>query len=77
MDLASAESKATYEEIKQYVAKNNDGMKMSNLYIAQVKVKHEIMERVNDNLPKSENARQPRCLRRRKRRLRMQRDIFR
>lgn len=37
LDLTSAESKATYEEIKAYVAEHNDGMKVSNLYIAQVK----------------------------------------
>lgn len=37
MDLTAAESKATYEEIKKYVAEYNDGMKVSNLYIAQVK----------------------------------------
>ena len=35
MDLTSAESKATYEEIKAYVAEHNDGMQVSNLYIAQ------------------------------------------
>ena len=34
MDLTAAESKATYEEIKKYVAEYNDGMKVSNLYIA-------------------------------------------
>ena len=39
MDLTSAESKATYEEIKKYVAEHNGGMKVSNLYIAQVKRK--------------------------------------
>ena len=38
LDLTSAESKATYEEIKAYVAEHNDGMKVSNLYIAQIKV---------------------------------------
>ena len=37
MDLTAAERKATYEEIKKYVAKHNDGMKVSNLYIAQIK----------------------------------------
>ena len=35
----SAETKATYEKIKKYVAEHNDGMKVSNLYIAQVKRK--------------------------------------
>ena len=61
MDLTAAESKATYEEIKKYVAEHNDGMKVSNLYIVQVKAKHGIIERENYNLPKSEEARQPKC----------------
>ena len=61
MDLTAAESKATYEEIKKYVAEHNDGMKVSNLYIAQVKAKHGIIERENYNLPKSEEVRQPKC----------------
>ena len=47
LDLTSAESKATYEEIKAYVAEHNDGMKVSNLYIAQVKAKYGIIEREN------------------------------
>lgn len=47
MDLTAAESKATYEEIKKYVAEHNDGMKVSNLYIAQIKQKHGIIEREN------------------------------
>ena len=34
MDLTAAESKATYEEIKKYVAEHYDGMKVSDLYIA-------------------------------------------
>ena len=61
MDLTSAESKATYEEIKKYVAEHNGGMKVSNLYIAQVKAKYGIIERENYNLPKSEDSRQPQC----------------
>ncbi len=61
LDLTSAESKATYEEIKAYVAEHNDGMKVSNLYIAQVKAKYGIIERENYNLPKSEDAKQPQC----------------
>jgi len=36
MDLTAAESKATYEEIKDYVLEHS-GLKVSNLYIAQVK----------------------------------------
>ena len=39
LDLTSAKSKATYGEIKAYVAEHNDGMKVSNLYIAQIKRK--------------------------------------
>ena len=61
MDLTSAESKATYEEIKKYVAVHNDGMKVSNLYIAQVKAKYGIIERENYNEAKSDDARQPQC----------------
>ena len=61
MDLTSAESKATYEEIKAYVAEHNDGMQVSNLYIAQVKAKYGIKERANYNLPKSEDVKQPHC----------------
>lgn len=37
--MTLAESKATYAEIKKYVAEHNDGMKVSNLYIVQVKKK--------------------------------------
>ena len=61
MDITSAESKATYEEIKKYVAEHNDGMKVSNLYIAQIKQKHGIIERENYNKPKSEKGGQLEC----------------
>ena len=61
LDLTSTESKATYEEIKKYVAEHYDGMKISNLYIAQIKAKYGIIERENYNLPKSEDAKQPQC----------------
>lgn len=61
LDVTSAESKATYEEIKAYVAEHNDGMKVSNLYIAQVKAKYGIIERENYNKAKSDEARQPKC----------------
>ena len=60
IDLTAAESKATYEEIKDYVLKQS-GLKVSNLYIAQVKQKCGIIERANYNQPKSENSRQPKC----------------
>ena len=61
LGITSAESKATYEEIKSYVAEHNDGMKVSNLYIAQVKAKYGIKERENYNKPKCDDARQPKC----------------
>ena len=60
LDLTSAESKATYEEIKAYVLEHT-GLKVSSLYIAQVKQKYGIIERENYNKPKSEDARQPQC----------------
>ena len=60
LDLTSAESKATYEEIKAYVLEHT-GLNVSHLYIAQVKQKYGIIERENYNKPKSENAKQPQC----------------
>ena len=60
LDLTAAESKATYEEIKGYVLEHT-GLKVSSLYIAQVKQKCGIIERENYNKPKSEDARQPIC----------------
>lgn len=60
MDLTAAESKATYEEIKEYVLEKT-GLKVSNLYIAQVKNKHGLKKRENYNLPRSEYAKRPRC----------------
>lgn len=60
MDLTAAESKATYEEIKGYVLEHR-GLKVSSLYIAQVKQKCGIIERENYNPPKSEDSRQPKC----------------
>ena len=60
LDLTAAESKATYEDIKGYVLERS-GLKVSNLYIAQVKQKYGIIERENYNKPKSEDSRQPQC----------------
>ena len=60
LDLTAAESKATYEEIKGYV-KENMGLHVSNLYIAQVKRKCGIIERDNYNKAKTENSKQPQC----------------
>ena len=58
LDLTTAESKATYAEIKEYVLKEH-GLKVSNLYISQVKRKCGIEVGENYNLPKSEGARGP------------------
>ena len=60
LDLTSAESKATYKEIQEYVLKEH-GLKVSNLYISQVKRKCGIEVGENYNLPKSEESRQPQC----------------
>ena len=60
LDLTAAESKATYEEIREYVLEHT-GLKVSHLYIAQVKQKYGIIERENYNKPKSEDAKQPQC----------------
>ena len=51
---------ATYGQIKDYVLEHS-GLKVSSLYIAQVKQKHGIIERENYNKPKSDDARQPQC----------------
>lgn len=51
---------ATYGQIKEWVAKNYEGMNVSSLYIAQVKEKHGLKERENYNKGK-EGARVPQC----------------
>ena len=60
LDATSAELKATYQEIKDYVLKES-GLKVSSLYISQVKRKCGIEVGENYNLPKTENARVPQC----------------
>lgn len=60
LDLTAAESKATYQEIKDYV-KEQTGLNVTPPYIAQVKQKCGIIERACYNKPKSENAKQPQC----------------
>ena len=60
MDLTSAESKATYKQIQNYVLEKF-GFKVSNLYIAQVKEKCGIKERENYNKSKKEDLKQPIC----------------
>ena len=56
VDITSAETKATYDEIKKYVSEHNAGMKVSNLYISQVKRKCGIEVEKNYNLPKNEDS---------------------
>ena len=60
LDVTAAESKATYNEIREHVWEHHQ-LRVSNLYIAQVKQKYGIIERENYNKPKSENAKQPKC----------------
>ena len=58
MDLTAAESKATYQEIKEWV-KEKYGFHVSHLNIAKTKRKCGIIERKNYNLPKNEDSRSP------------------
>ena len=60
LDATSAELKATYQEIKDYVLKEF-GLKVSNLYISQIKRKCGIEVGENYNLPKTENPKVPQC----------------
>ena len=60
LDVTAAESKATYNEIREHVWEHHQ-LRVSNLYIAQVKEKCGIKKRENYNKPKSNYNRQPRC----------------
>ena len=60
MDLTSAESKATYEQIQNYVFEKF-GFKASTLYIAQVKKKHGLEVREHYNISKNENQKVLQC----------------
>lgn len=60
IDATSAETKATYAEIRDWVQEKY-GFHVTNLNIAKVKQKHGINERENYNEAKSENSRQPGC----------------
>ncbi|MBQ6678489.1 MAG: 23S rRNA (uracil(1939)-C(5))-methyltransferase RlmD [Lachnospiraceae bacterium] len=60
LDLTSAEAKATYKEIQDYVLKKY-GLKVSNLYVSQIKRKCGLEMGQNYNLSKSDNARVPTC----------------
>ena len=60
MDMSGFQKDATYPQIKERVLQQT-GLKVSSLYIAQVKQKYGITERENYNKPKAENSRQPKC----------------
>lgn len=60
LDVTAEETKATYEEIREYV-KEHTGLNVSDLYIAQVKQKCGIKERQNYNKPKAENPKRLKC----------------
>lgn len=60
LDATSSETKATYNEIQQYVLKET-GLMVQKLYIAQVKKKCEIEVGKSFNKLKSESVRQPKC----------------
>lgn len=60
LDLTSSEAKATYDEIKDYIF-DKHCIKVSSLYVAQVKQKHGIIERDCYNNSKKDNPKQPQC----------------
>ena len=60
MDMSEFQDGATYPQIKEHVLEHT-GLKVSNLYISQVKRKCGIEVGKNYNLPKSEDSRQPQC----------------
>ena len=60
MDMSEFQDGATYTQIKDYVLEHS-GLKVSNLYISQIKQKCGIEVGKNYNLPKSEDSRQPMC----------------
>ena len=60
MDMSEFQDGATYTQIKDYVLEHS-GLKVSNLYISQIKRKCGIGVGKNYNLPKSEDSRQPQC----------------
>ena len=60
LDITSAESKATYQEIKDYVLKEF-GLKVSTLYISQIKRKCGIEVGEHYNISQKENQKVPQC----------------
>lgn len=60
LNVALLQGSVTHEQIKAYV-QGHSGLKVSTLYIAQVKQKYGILSRACYNKPKSEDAKQPQC----------------
>ena len=60
MDMSGFQKGATYEQIKAYVLKHT-GLKVSSLYISQVKRKCGLDVGQNYNLSKKEDAKVPQC----------------
>lgn len=60
LKITSAEAKATYNKIREWV-ENNYEFSVTNLYIAQVKRKHGILEHENDNQTGNSDGNQPQC----------------
>ena len=60
MDMSEFQDGATYPQIKEYVLEHT-GLKVSSLYISQIKRKCGLEVGKNYNLPKSEDSRQPQC----------------
>ena len=60
MDMSEFQDGATYPQIKEYVLEHT-GLKVSSLYISQVKRKCGLEVGKNYNLPKSVDSKQPQC----------------
>ena len=60
LDITASESEATYAEIKEYIF-NNYGVKVSTLYISQIKRKNGIEMRDNYNKSQKAVAKVPQC----------------
>ena len=60
VDLSDFQKDATYPQIKEYVL-NRTGLKVSSLYISQIKRKCGLEVGQSYNKPKSEDAKQPQC----------------
>ena len=60
MDMSGFQKGATYPQIKEYV-REHSGLKVSSLYISQVKRKCGLDVGQNYNLSKKENVKQPQC----------------